>query len=136
MRLSVLFLPLLALPAAAFAAQPVTGRWITDDGKAEVTIGNCGSTVCGRISKILAPTPKGPPVDENNPDPRLRTRPVQGLMVLTGFKQDGDEWRGRIYSPEEGKSYHSIMQRTSADKIKVKGCVAMFCKTQVWNRAK
>ena len=58
-----LMLVALALPRAALAAEPVTGRWITDDGKAVVTIGHCGETVCGQISRILAPTPKGPPVD-------------------------------------------------------------------------
>ena len=125
----------LAFPAAAFAAQPVTGRWITDDGKAIVTIANCGATVCGRITRILAPTPDGPPVDSNNPDPSLRKRPVLGLPVLTGFIDDGDEWKGKIYSPEEGKTYRSVMTRAGPDRIAVKGCILIFCKTQTWTRA-
>ena len=130
-----LFLLALATPGAAFAAAPVTGRWITDDGKAIVTIGHCGKTVCGRISRILAPTPDGPPVDANNPDPKLRARPIQGLQVLSGFTADGDSWKGRIYSPEEGKTYRSVMRRSGPDTIKVKGCVLFFCKTQTWKRA-
>ena len=134
MRLLLMFLTL-ALPSAAIAAEPVTGRWITDDGKAIVTIGNCGKTVCGQISRILAPTPKGPPVDENNPDPKLRARPILGLQVLNGFTADGDGWKGRIYSPEEGKTYRSVMQRAGPDIIKVKGCILFFCKTQIWKRA-
>lgn len=129
------FILLSSLSSGAFAAEPVTGRWITDDGKAIVTIGHCGSAVCGEISRILAPTPKGPPVDENNPEPALRKRPIQGLQVLTGFVADGDEWHGRIYSPEEGKTYRSVMQRAGPDTIKVKGCILFFCKTQVWKRA-
>ena len=131
---------LLALPnaalAAAPAAEPVTGRWITDDGKAIVTIGRCGKSVCGEISRILAPTPDGPPVDERNPDPALRKRPIQGLQVLTGFTANGGEWKGHIYSPEEGKTYRSVMRRAGPDTIKVKGCVLFFCKTQTWKRAR
>ncbi len=133
-RLAGLIL-LALLPASAFAAEPVTGRWITDDGKAIVTIGHCGTTVCGQISRILAATPKGPPVDEHNPDPTLRERPILGLQVLSGFTADGDAWHGRIYSPEEGKSYRSIMRRAAPDTIEVKGCIAFFCKTQTWQRA-
>ena len=120
--------------SAAFAAEPVSGRWITDDGKAIVTIGPCGAAICGRISRILAPTPKGPPVDERNPEPKLRHRPILGLQVLSGFTTSGAEWHGRIYSPEEGKSYRSIMRRAGPDTIKVKGCIAFFCKTQIWKR--
>ena len=129
-------LALACIPTAAFAAQPVTGRWITDDGKALVTIGTCGNTVCGRITKILAATPDGPPVDANNPNAKLRNRPIEGLQVLSGFTADGDSWKGRIYSPEEGKTYKSVLQRAGADKIKVKGCVLFFCKTQTWTKAK
>ena len=125
----------LAFPAAASAAQPVTGRWITDDGKAVVTIADCGGTVCGRITRVLAPTPNGPPVDANNPDPSLRKRPILGLPVLTGFFADGADWKGRIYSPEEGKTYRSVMTRAGPDKIAVKGCILIFCKTQTWTRA-
>jgi len=121
--------------ARLIAAQPVTGRWITDDGKALVTIGACGSTLCGHITKVLAPTPDGPPVDQRNPDVRLRRRPIQGLTVLSGFVPAGDEWHGRIYDPEAGKTYRSVLQRVSPDLIKVKGCIAFFCRSQTWRRA-
>ncbi|WP_184004414.1 DUF2147 domain-containing protein [Stakelama sediminis] len=123
------------LPAAAFAAQPVTGKWKTEDGKAIVTIGHCGSQICGKITQILK-SDRGPnPKDTNNPDPKLRDRPLEGLMILTGFSEDGDEWKGRIYSPEEGKTYRSILERDGQNGLKVKGCIAFFCKTQHWTAA-
>jgi uncharacterized protein (DUF2147 family) len=124
-----------AAPGAAIAAQPVTGRWVTEDGKAIVTIGTCGTTICGQVTRILVNPPGGPPVDANNPDPKLRKRPVQGLQILSGFTPDGDTWKGRIYSPEEGKTYKSVLQREGADTLKVKGCVLFFCKTQTWKKA-
>lgn len=129
--LSVLFLPV----TPALAAQPISGRWITEDGKAVVTIANCGTTVCGKISRILEPTPDGPPVDDKNPDRRMRNRPIMGMPVLTGFTRSGDEWRGRIYNPEEGKTYRSILKRAGANRLAVKGCIAFFCRTQSWKRA-
>lgn len=134
MRILILSFALLAAPA--FAAQPVTGRWLTDDRKAIVEIGPCGKTLCGRIARILAPTPEGPPRDTNNPDPKLRGRPIQGLAVLTGFTADGEVWRGRIYSPEEGKTYRSVLQLGGNGALKVKGCIAIICRTVIWTRAR
>ena len=67
----MLLLPALAIIGlgGAEAAEPIASRWITDDGKAIVTIAPCGKLMCGHITKILAPTPNGPPVDERNPTP-------------------------------------------------------------------
>ena len=64
---------LAALPAQA--AQPVTGRWATVDGKAIVNIAPCGKHMCGRIEKIVKPTPGRPQTDIKNPDPALRSKP-------------------------------------------------------------
>ena len=128
---------LAASPTAALAApQPVTGRWLTEDGKAQVEIGTCGSTICGQIARVLVPPPAGKPTtDYKNPDPALRARPLQGLTILSGFGADGDQWTGRIYDPQSGKTYRSVLERDGA-KLKVKGCIAFFCKTQTWTRAR
>ncbi len=135
LRLILLALAVLcAVPA--HAAAPVSGSYVTEDGKAVVTIGKCGGAVCGKISKILAPTPKGPPVDERNPNKALRNRPILGLTILTSFREAGDEWKGKIYSPEEGKTYQSKLQKLKDGRLKVQGCVLVFCKTQYWKPAR
>ena len=124
------------IAAPTLAAEPVTGHWITEDGQAMVTIGTCGATICGRISKILKPRPGGPAVDANNPDASLRRRPIEGLQILTGFVASGNAWKGRIYSPEEGKTYKSVLTRAGVDRLTVKGCILFFCKAQSWTRAR
>ena len=140
MRVSRLLYPLFLLAAPAFAAQPIDGTWITQDGRAQVTIGPCAGAAaaarCGRISRILAPTPDGPPRDSRNPNKALRDRQVQGLTVLSGFTDRGSDWRGRIYSPEEGKTYRSILKLRPDGRLGVKGCVAIFCQSQTWRRAR
>lgn len=121
---------LAAMPAQA--AQPITGRWATVDGKAIVQIAPCGREVCGKIEKIVKPTPGRPQTDIKNPDPALRSKPLTGLSLLSGFREDGDIWKGTIYDPESGKSYTSKVSRNGNGTLKVQGCIAFFCKTQTW----
>ncbi len=135
-RLALLAIPALALAAPAQAADPIAGRWITEERDAVVTIGDCGRSTCGRISRFLETPPDGlDQRDINNPDASKRDRKLLGLPVLTSLDEDGDLWRGRIYDPKSGKSYRSVIRRTSASRLEVQGCIGPFCQTQVWRRA-
>lgn len=129
-----LFVAGLAVAGTAHAAEPIGGRWLTDDGKALVTIGRCGAVVCGHITRILAPTPNGPPIDSRNPDPTLRKRPVQGIEVLSDFTDHGKDWRGRIYDPEAGRWYKSIVAREPGG-LRADGCILFICRSQHWKPA-
>jgi uncharacterized protein (DUF2147 family) len=125
---------LLATPA--LAAEPVTGTWLTDAKDGLVEIAPCAAKLCGRLAKMLV-APKGPAVDRNNPDPALRSRPLVGLAVLTGFAPDGDVWRGTGYDPKAGKNYATTLQRLGPDTLKVKGCVLGFlCRSARWTRVR
>ena len=126
----------LAVPAVAHAATPITGQWLTQGGKGIVTIAECGKGVCGRISKVLKPNPNGRGVDERNPDPTKRNRPIEGLQILSGFTDAGADWRGTIYSPEAGREYRSILKRQADGTLQVKGCISFMCQTQVWKPAR
>jgi len=134
MRLLGALALLVAVPLAA--AEPVAGAWVTASGDGVVEIGPCGTTVCGRLARFLVVPPQGAGQrDVNNPNPALRSRKLLGLPILTGFKPDGQVWRGTIYDPKSGKSYRSVLKRTSGDRLEVKGCIGPFCQTQVWRRA-
>lgn len=126
----------LTLAGTAHAAQPIAGRWITEDGSAIVQVGPCGGVTCGRIATVLKSKPGAPKTDANNPDAALRSRPVVGLPILSGFSDAGDDWRGRIYDPRNGKSYKSIVVRDKDGTLKVKGCISFICQTQVWRPAR
>lgn len=125
----------LTLAGPALAADPITGQWITQDRDAVITIGKCGASYCGRISRFLVAPPEG--VDQrdiNNPDKAKRSRKLLGTPVLTSFSDDGKLWRGRIYDPKTGNDYRSVIRRTSASRLEVKGCLGPLCKTQNWTR--
>ncbi|GMM92040.1 DUF2147 domain-containing protein [Qipengyuania sp. MTN3-11] len=134
--LAVIVLSALASAAPAWAADPITGRWVTEEKDAVVTIAKCGSSYCGRISRFLVAPPQGPDQrDVNNPDPAKRSRKLMGLPVLFSFSEDGDLWRGRIYDPKSGRDYRSVVRRQSASRLEVKGCLGPICQTQNWSRA-
>ncbi len=132
----------LALTAAllaatpAFASEPVTGRWVTEEKDAVVAIAPCGKAMCGAVDRFLVPPPQGlDQRDINNPDAKLRNRKLLGMEILTSFVADGKVWRGRIYDPKSGKSYRSIIRRKGPNVLEVKGCIGPFCQTQEWRKA-
>ena len=133
MRALIASMLLIATPA--IAAEPITGPWLTDTKDGVIEIAPCGSAMCGKLAKSLVPI-KPPGTDFRNPDPKLRARPILGLPILTGFVQDGEVWRGTAYDPKAGKSYNTTLQRLGPDTLKVRGCIAFFCRSVMWSRAK
>lgn len=127
---------LLTASSPALAEGPIAGRWTTQDKDAIVSIGKCGASACGKIARFLITPPQGADQrDINNPNAAQRKRKLLGLPILTGFKKDGKVWRGKIYDPNSGKTYRSILRRKSANVLEVKGCVGPFCQTQIWRKA-
>jgi uncharacterized protein (DUF2147 family) len=127
----VLFLVLIATPA--FAASP-KGDWMVEDKSAIVRIDSCGGAFCGTI--VWAKKQGG--VDENNPDPAKRNRPIIGLQILLGMKPASEgRYDGDIYNPENGKIYTSHMWLKGDDTLRIEGCVLGFlCGGQDWTRTK
>ncbi len=118
------------------AADPIAGRWITEERDAVIQIGSCGQSLCGKIVKFLVAPPQGKNQrDVNNADPAKRNRKLMGMPVLTGLDEESDLWRGEIYDPKSGKTYRSVIRRKSANVLEVKGCVGPFCQTQNWRKA-
>lgn len=126
----------MAFATPALAADSILGDWVTQDRDAIIKISRCGATVCGRIHKYLVTPPNGAgQKDINNPDKSLRSRTILGMAILTGFTPDGDIWRGKVYDPKSGKTYRSEVSLQSANRLKMKGCIAFICQGQNWSRA-
>lgn len=124
-----------ALAVPAWAATPIAGRYVTEDGSGVIEVARCGATMCGRLVRILKSAPNAPKTDVHNGDPALRARPILGMPILSGFSDAGKDWRGRIYDPRNGKTYRSIVSREADGTLKVQGCIAFICQTQRWKPA-
>ena len=124
-----------ASPAAAAGA---IGLWATEAEKSHVRIEPCGERLCGIIVWLKEPNDdQGQPKrDIFNQDESQRDRAIVGLRLLSGFEtSDGRSWSGgRIYNPEDGKTYKSKLSLQNDRTLKVEGCVLIFCKSQIWTR--
>jgi uncharacterized protein (DUF2147 family) len=124
-------LALVTVSASASAGDPY-GVWVMDNGKVTLKIVDCGGKLCANIVGLKEPTRNGKPkVDRHNENEKLRSRPLMGLQVVSGLKPKGaDKWEGRIYNPDDGKTYGAKVTLVDQKTMKLKGCVlGVLCKT-------
>ena len=121
-----------ASPAAAAPAS-IAGSWKTDDGKSIIRFADCGSSVCGRIERFLVPEPPGGARDGENPDKAKRGRKLLGLRIFWNLTPDGKRYKGKGYNPEDGRYFNAQVWREGS-RLKIRGCVTLFCRTVIWTR--
>jgi uncharacterized protein (DUF2147 family) len=64
-----------------------------------------------------------PKTDRHNPDHALRDRAIVGITVMSGLQYEDGKWKnGRVYSPDNGKSYRA-WAKMEGDQLRVKGYV-------------
>ena len=125
----------------AASAQDVLGKWKLEDGSAIVEVYKSGDVFNGKIVWLSEPTEAdgSPAVDDKNPDPKLRTRQVLGLNMLSNLKKGNGEYSGgSIYDPGNGKTYNCSM-KVEGDVLKVRGSLdkrGLIGRTMDWFRVK
>lgn len=132
-RIAVVLGALVAVPSLAAAPASIAGRWKTDDGKGIVVMTPCGARMCGHIERLLIKQPTGGQLDTRNPDKAKRGRPLTGLRIYWDLAPDGNVWKGEGYSPEDGRYYKAHL-RVNGNKLTMKGCVSLFCRTVTWTK--
>lgn len=147
--LGVLLLVSAASLVAAGDADDIVGVWATnpdsDVGQAHIEIYEVGGTYEGKIIWMEIPVYQEGDVhgtvgeiktDTENPDPSLRSRPIVGLKLLFGFQFAGDgNWnKGKIYDPENGKTYKCKIRLTEGGDLKVRGFigVSLLGRSELW----
>lgn len=122
--------------------QSCIGRWITydDDTKEKKSVVNLyrkDGVMYGKIEKIYPK--KG---EDENPKctkckGSLKNEPIIGLLIVRGMKWNKSEWAGgTIVDPENGEKYSSKMwlDPDNSNRLKVRGYVGIFYRTQTWVR--
>lgn len=142
-------LVLFAMAPAAHAAAAIEGTWLTGNDS-EITISRCGSGFCGRLTKIMVPMSEYVAnraniekigvqniPDLRNKDPKLRTRRLLGIKVLSvDDAPPGGEFQGTIYNPQDGNTYSGRLGVVSRNKLRLTGCILFgrLCTGEDWVR--
>ena len=113
----------------------VTGCWKTiSDKTGKVTSRVClwenNGRLYGKIDKLY---------DSKDPNPicekcrgSRKNKPIIGMTIITGLRKGSSEWKnGKILDPENGKWYTCKIWREGS-KLKVRGYIAFFYRTQTW----
>ncbi len=131
----IMLMMVAAAPAAAAPAS-IAGRWLATDPKGSiiVTIAPCGDALCGTVTDQVSG--QKDQRDINNPDPRLRNRPIKGIRLISGMVPDGKQWRGQIYDPTRGKIFKSFASLNPNGSLNLKGCWTFICQSRTWTRAR
>ena len=129
---------LTAPPVRAQGAAEPTGVWLTQSGDARVKVSKCGGGICGTIVGLkdpIDPATGKPQVDDKNPNPTLKKRPMIGLPLFSGMQPSGpNKWSGQIYNADDGSSYANSVSVAGPDTLKVEGCVGALCGGENWTR--
>ena len=130
---------LAATSALAQSASEPSGVWLTQAGDARVKISKCGGGICGVIVGLKDPIDQAtgkPQVDDKNPNPALKKRPMIGLPLFSGMQPvAANKWSGQIYNADDGGTYASSISVAGPDTLRVEGCVGALCGGETWTRA-
>lgn len=122
-------------------AQDITqGLWFNEEKEAKIQFYEQGGKLYGKIVWLKEPKDNNgkDKTDRNNPKPELRSKPIIGLVILTGFKKDGKNWEnGDIYDPKSGKTYSSTIKWAGDRQLNIRGYigVSLIGKTTRFTRA-
>ena len=118
----------------------IEGVWLNEDGDGWIEL----TIVSGELTGLIAGSPQDPDnrnpprLDDKNPDPALRLRPLLGLTILAGFRHEADgRWvGGQIYDPNSGKTYRGTITVLDDNTLDLRGYVgiALFGRTETWRR--
>jgi uncharacterized protein (DUF2147 family) len=149
--LTVILLSLVTVAGAGGGGDAILGVWATDPegdgGQAHIEIYEEGDRYYGKIIWLSEPVylegdPHGSAgeakVDTENPDEALRSQPIIGLLLMSNFKYDGKGlWhKGKIYDPDNGKTYKAKLRLGDDDVLKVRGFIgfSLIGRTSEWTR--
>lgn len=149
-RIIWLALVIVVVSLVAFAADKlsITGEWTVQDGESRVEIYQAANgTIEGKICWLLEPNfppddrdAGKPKFDRKNPDKSLRNRPIVGLVILKGFKSDGNnKWSGgTVYDPNVGETYSGTLKLDNENTLSMRGYIgiSIIGRTEKWTRYK
>lgn len=128
-----------AAMASAGNADDIIGFWLSTNGQGKIQIYKEGDRYFGKLCWMKEPNDRrgNPKLDNNNPDPALKNRPLLGSVILKNFGYNDGEWSGgHIYDPKNGKEYKSYIRLKDAHTLSLRGYIgiSLLGRTETWKR--
>jgi len=121
---------------------PFTGLWKTIDDHsglpmALVEIRKEGKELKGKVKELYPlPWEGSDPICIKCPNEK-KDQKVIGMTILWNFTMGAQRWtQGKLLDPGNGKTYAGALWLESPDRLKVRGYLGPFYRTQTWNRVK
>lgn len=117
-------LALLSAPAGAVGASGANdphGVWRRPDGGEQFSFYDCdGGLLCAKLVAVAKPEDSG----------------AVGTVILRGASKSGpNEWKGKLYNAQDGKTYEGYVILRSANELRLKGCLwGLLCSGETWTR--
>jgi uncharacterized protein (DUF2147 family) len=110
--IKVFFFLIIAVVSKTFAQTgegAIVGKWESDKKDVRMEFFKSGNEYQARLlwgNQIVESDGKTSKKDIRNPNEKLRSRNIIGIVSLTGLKWDGEEYTGgKIYNPPSGDTY-------------------------------
>ncbi len=116
-------LALFAAPVPALGATDAKdphGMWLRPEGGEQFSFYDCDGLLCAKLVAVAKPE------DEK----------AIGTVILRGASKSGpNEWKGKLFNSQDGKTYDGFVSVTSANELKLKGCLwGVLCSGETWTR--
>ena len=141
LRTFLLFIVLLATRLPVFAQTDALEQnlWYNEEKTAKIQIYKAvDGRFYGKVVWLKVPEVDGKPkVDIHNSDKSKRGNPIIGLLILKGFKKEGEHTyeSGTVYDPKNGKTY-SCKITHKGDRLDVHGYVgfSLLGRSTIWTK--
>jgi uncharacterized protein (DUF2147 family) len=139
---SIVFLYAFISAGALMAAESPIGKWNTIDEKSGkvtsvVEVYDQGGKLFGKITSLPEPNDaQGKPKTCTACTGADKNQPIIGLVIVKDLSLKGDRYKdGTLLDPDDGKIYKGEVWSEDG-KLKVRGYLGFFFRTQTWLRGK
>jgi len=120
----------------------IAGTWLNEEATGKIQIYKEKGKYFGKLVWLKEPNDKVtglPRTDKENPDIKLKSTPLIGLVNLKNFVFDGkEEWEsGTIYDPKNGKTYKCYIKFEYVNKLKIRGYIgfSLLGRNTYWTKS-
>lgn len=119
-----------SLPAQnSYQPDALCGEWWTPGNEGRIIFFKNGTTYSGKVSwikKNIDPETGKPFLDKHNPDPALRSRPIQNLVLFYNFEYSSSKEKyidGKLYDSNTGNTYSCWIKLIDKNVLELHGFV-------------